>query len=79
MRAFLWCLLSTECLVDRLKMYCCEIGTENNHQGAVSAKERAILFIFLIFLFALKLNALDDAEDEAKSEQGKKDVVTHNL
>ena len=45
----------------------------------MSTKEGAIFRIFLMFLFALKLNALDDAEDEAKSEQGKKDVVTHNL
>ena len=47
-------------------MLCCEIGKKDNQKSAVSAKEGAILRIFLMFLFALKLNALDDAEDEAK-------------
>jgi hypothetical protein len=72
-------LFSAECLADRLKMLCCEIGKKENQQSAVSAKEGAVFRIFLVFLFALKLNALDDAEDEAKSEHGKKDVVSHNL
>ena len=57
-------LFLTECLVDRLKMFRCEIGKEDNQQSAVSAKEGAILFIFLMSLFALKLNALYDAADE---------------
>jgi len=60
-------------------MFRCEIGKEDNQQSAVSAKEGAILFIFLMFLFALKLNALYDAADEAKSEQGEKEIMTHNL
>ena len=60
-------------------MLCCEIGKKDNQQRAVSAKEGAIFRIFLMFLFALELNALDDAADEAKSEHGKKDVVSHNL
>jgi hypothetical protein len=49
-------------------MFRCKIGKEDNHQGAVSAKEGAIFRIFLMFLFALKLNALDDAQDEAEGE-----------
>lgn len=61
-------LFSTECLVDGLKVVRCKIGKEDNHQGAVSAKEGAIFRIFLMFLFALKLNALDDAQDEAEGE-----------
>ena len=72
-------LFSTKCLVDRFKMFRCKIGKEDNHQGAVSAKEGAIFRIFLMFLFALKLNALYDAADEAKSEQGEKEIMTHNL
>ena len=72
-------LFSTECFADRHKLLRCKIGKKDNHQGAVSAKEGAILFIFLMFLFALKLNALYDAADEAKSEQGEKEIMTHNL
>jgi len=56
-----------------------KIGKKANQKSAVSTKERAIFRIFLMFLFALKLNALDDAADKTKSEHGKKDVVTHNL
>ena len=72
-------LLSAECFVDRHKFLRCKIGKKANQKSAVSTKEGAIFRIFLIFLFALKLDELDDAADKAKSEHGKKDVVTHNL
>ena len=72
-------LFSTECFADRHKLLCCEIGKKDNQKSAVSAKEGAIFRIFFMFLFALKLNALDDAADEAKSEQGEKEIMTHNL
>ena len=78
MRAFLWGLLSTECFVNRHKLLRCKIGKKDNQKSAVSTEEGAILFIFLMFLFALKLYALDDAADKAKSEQGKKDVVSQD-
>lgn len=72
-------LLSAECFVDRHKLLRCKIGKKANQKSAVSAKEGAIFRIFLMFLLALKLDALDDAADKAKGEHGKKDVVTHNL
>ena len=72
-------LISAECFVDRHKLMRCKIGKKNKKKRAVSTEEGAIFRIFFMFLFALKLNALDDAADKAKSEQGKKDVVTHNL
>ena len=50
--------------VDRHKFLRCKIGKKANQKSTVSTKERAIFRIFLMFLFALKLNALDDAADK---------------
>ena len=72
-------LLSAECFVDRHKFLRCKIGKKLIRRVLCRRKERARFRIFLMFLFALKLNALDDAADKTKSEHGKKDVVTHNL